>query len=93
MSSGGNQYLFLFAVYTAIIFCVLKIAEMRFVDGEVKPLRDLVREIIVVGGSALMASYGYSFTSKYFSEFINFITENKIVQMDSPEIFTDVPAF
>ena len=89
----NSQYIFLFAIYTSIIFCVVKVIEMRFIDGEMKPLRDLVREVIVVGGASLVGSYGYVFTSKYFGDFMNFITENKIVQMDAPQIFTDTPAF
>jgi hypothetical protein len=71
----------------------VKVLEMRFIDGEVKPLRDLVREVIIVGLSSLGASYGYIFTNKYFGDFMNFITENKIVQLEAPQIFTDVPAF
>lgn len=89
----SNNYLFLLAIYTSLIFCVFKVMEMKFIDGEMKPVRELVREIVVVGSSALLASYGYLYTSQYFGEFINFITENKIVQLDAPQIFTDNPSF
>jgi len=87
------SYLFLFTIYTVIVYCIFRVVEMRFIDGEMKPLRELVREMIVVGSASLLAAYGYVYTHQYFGEFIHFITENKIVQMDAPQIFTDTPAF
>lgn len=89
----NSQYLFLFTIYTSIVFCITKVIEMHFIDGEMKPLRDLVREIIIVGGASIIGSYGYVYTNQYFGDFMNFITENKIVQIDAPQIFTDTPAF
>jgi hypothetical protein len=87
------QNLFLFAIYTTVCFCLAKLLEMKYIDEEVKPLKYLVRDNIIVFTSALIASYGYLFTGSTFTNLMNFITENKIVEIQSPEIFTDKPAF
>lgn len=87
------QNLFLFAIYTTVLFCLFKFVEMKFIDEEIMPLKNLVRDNIVVFGSALLASYGYLYTGSMFSNFMNFITENKTVEIQTPEIFTDKPTF
>jgi hypothetical protein len=87
------QNLFLFAIYTTVFFCLAKLLEMKFIDEEIKPLKFLVRDTIVVFSAALIGSYGYLYTGSMFSNFMNFITESKIVEIQSPEIFTDKPAF
>ena len=87
------QNLFVFAIYTTVFFCVLKLLEMKFIDEEMQPLKNLIRDNVLVFGSALLASYGYLYTGSMFSNFMNFITENKIVEIQAPEIFTDKPAF
>jgi len=87
------QNLFLFAIYTTLLFCLSKLLEMKFIDEEIKPLKELVRDSIIVFSCALSASYGYLYTGSMFSNFMNYVTENKIMEIKSPEIFTDKPAF
>ena len=85
--------LFLFAIFTTILFVLAKIAEMKFIDKEWKPLRIIIRDAIIVFSSAFVASYGYSYMNGSFSDFLNIVTENKVLNTDSTQIFTDVPAF
>jgi hypothetical protein len=66
---------------------------MKYIDDEMKPLKYLVRDNIIVFSCALISSYGYLYTGSMFSNFINFITENKIAEIQAPEIFTDKPEF
>jgi hypothetical protein len=85
--------LFLFAVFTTILFVLAKIAEMKFIEKEWKPLRTIIRDAIIVFSSALLASYGYSYMNGSFSDFLNIVTENKILKSDATQIFTDIPTF
>ena len=85
--------LFLFAIFTTILFVLAKIAEMKFIDKEWKPLRIIIRDAIIVFSSAFVASYGYSYINGSFSDFLNIVTENKVLKTDATQIFTDVPTF
>jgi hypothetical protein len=85
--------LFLFAIYTTALFCLSKMLEMKFIDHEIKPLRELVRDCVIVFSCSLSASYGYLYTGSMFTGFMNYVTENKIVEMTNPEIFTNKPEF
>jgi hypothetical protein len=87
------ENLFLFAILTTILFVLAKIAEMKFIDKEWKPLRIIIRDAIIVFSSAFVASYGYSYINGSFSDFLNIVTENKVLKTDATQIFTDVPAF
>lgn len=75
------------------MFCLFKLLEMKFIDQEMQPLKNLIRDNILVFGSSLLASYGYLYTGSMFTNFMNYITENKIVEIHSPEIFTNKPEF
>ena len=85
--------LFLFAIFTTILFVLGKIVEMKFIDKEWKPLRIIIRDAILVFASALLASYGYSYMNGSFSDFLNIVTENKVLKTDTTQIFTDLPTF
>ena len=87
------ENLFLFAIFTTIFFVLAKIVEMKFIDKEWKPLRIIIRDAIIVFSSAMVASYGYSYMNGSFSDFLNIVTENKMLKTDATQIFTDEPAF
>ena len=77
----------------ALFYVFVKVIEMKFIDKEWKPLRIIIRDAIIVFSSAFVASYGYSYINGSFSDFLNIVTENKVLNTDSTQIFTDVPAF
>lgn len=87
------ENLFLFAIFTTIFFVLAKIVEMKFIDKQWKPLRIIIRDAIIVFSAALVASYGYSYMNGSFSDFLNIVTENKVLKTEATQIFTDVPTF
>jgi len=93
---GALEYmeqLFLFALFTTILFVILKLIEMKYLDKEIKPLKYIVRDAVIVFSSAF-ASAAFTFYIKgSFSDFLNVVTENKVIQPDTTQIFTDAPGF
>ena len=87
------ENLFLFAVFTTILFILIKLVEMKYLDKEMKPLKVIVRDAVIVFASAFIAAYGFFFMKGSFSDFLNIVTENKTLNMEATQIFTDVPAF
>ena len=86
------ENIFLFAIFTTILFVLLKIVEMKYLD-EIKPLKFIVRDAVLVFSSALAASYGFFYMKGSFSDFLNVVTENKSLKMEETQIFTDAPGF
>uniref|UniRef100_A0A6C0I0Z2 Uncharacterized protein n=1 Tax=viral metagenome TaxID=1070528 RepID=A0A6C0I0Z2_9ZZZZ len=87
------ENLFLFAIFTTIFFVLAKIVEMKYIDKTWKPLRVIIRDAIIIFSCSLLASYGYFYMNGTFSDFLNILTENKVLKTDATQIFTDVPSF
>ena len=85
--------IFVIAILTVALFCLAKIIEMKYLDQEVKPLKFLVRDSIIVFGSTLLSSYVFLYMNRSITDFFNVVTESKVLQTDTTQIFTGVPEF
>ena len=87
------ENLFLFAIFTTVLFVLIKLVEMKYLEKEMKPLKYIVRDAIIVFGSALSASYGFFYMKGSISDFFDVVTENKTINIETTQIFTDAPGF
>ena len=87
------EKLFVLALLITILFCITKFAEMRYLNQEMKPLKDLVRDALVVFVCAMTGGFGFFYLQDSMSDFFNVVTETKVLNSASTQIFTDVPAF
>ncbi len=83
------------AIVTTIIFCLLKFIEIRFIEKtkELKPLKHFVRDIVFVFVSSLFAGFLFFNANKQISEFVNTITDTKVISDGQAQVFTDAPGF
>lgn len=87
------ENIFLFAIFTTILFVLLKLAEMKYLEKEFKPLKYIVRDAVIVFSSSLSAAYGFFYMKGSIDDFFNIVTENKTLNMETTQIFTDTPGF
>jgi hypothetical protein len=87
------ENIFLFAIFTTSFFVVLKILEMNYLEKEMKPLKYMVRDAVIVFGSSLGAATATFYVRGSFADFLNVVTENKVLNTDATQIFTDAPGF
>ena len=85
--------LFLFAIFTTAIFILLKIIEMKYLEEEIKPLKYMVRDAVIVFASAIAAAVLRFYIKGSLIDFLNVVTENKIPNLDATQIFTGEPGF
>jgi hypothetical protein len=83
------------AFITTLIFCALKFIEIRFIDKnkDVKPLKMFVRDMVIVFASSLVAGFFFFNANKQISEFVNTITDTKVMPDGQAQVFTDAPGF
>ena len=83
------------SIVATVCFCIAKFIEMRFIDKEnkMKPLKFFVRDAIIVFISVVISVYIYDHLSGTIGELLNTVTETKILDTKSTEVFTDVPGF
>jgi hypothetical protein len=87
------ENLFLIAMITTVLFIGIKFIEMKYLEKEMKPLKELVRDGLVVFVSTIVASYGFVYSNSSINDFFNIITENKVMNTNTTQIFTDNPGF
>ena len=83
-------------VITTIItlsFCLSKYIEYKYFTDDVKPLKDIVRDCLLVLMCAISGSYVYFYFQTTIRDFFNVVTETKVLSGDSTQVFTDNPTF
>ena len=87
------EQLLLFAIFTTLLFVFIKLVEMKYLEEEIKPLKYIVRDAVIVFVSAFASACGVFYIKSSFTDFLNIVTENKVLQPDATLIFTDAPGF
>ncbi len=75
--------LFVHAGIISLLYLIIKFAEMRLVNKEMKPIKDIVREVLIVFISVILGMYG-------ISEFMPTATS---LTKEATKAFTDAPGF
>ena len=83
------------AIITTLIYCVFKFIEYKFIDKkkEMKPLKYFVRDMVIVFASSIIAGFFFFNSNKQISEFVNTITDAKVIPDGQAPVFTDAPGF
>lgn len=83
------------AIITTVLFFAIKFVEMRFINKkkELTPLKFLVRDLVIVFMSSLIAGFVFFSGNKQISEFFNTITDTKVISEGAAQVFTDAPGF
>ena len=87
------EQMFVVSVMITCLFCLTKFLERRYMSGDKKPLKDVVRDSIVVMVCSLTGAYIYFQYSEYIGDFFNIVTETKVLNPATTQVFTDVPTF
>lgn len=87
------EKVFIIAFIITTIFVVAKIVEMKFIDKEMKPMKDFIREVSFVSGSSFLGAFIYLNMDSSLMSFMNTMTNNKSFNMSSTQVFTDEPGF
>ena len=77
-----------------VIYSIAKFVEMKFIENDVKPLKIVVRDALIVGSSSFISLFFYFYLETYLFDFFNIITNTKTsISEKSINVFTDDPNF
>jgi hypothetical protein len=80
--------------FNALMFFLVKWVEMKYIDKEMKPMKYMVRDTIVVFMISCVSMYVYGTYFNLIQDFMSMMTSTKTVPtLVTPEIFTDNPGF
>ena len=81
------------AILVTFLFSIFKILEMKYIDQEWKPLKILVKDSIIIFISSFIGIFIYIQGHNSFSDFFSILTDSKINDLKSTEVFTGEPEF
>ena len=89
------EQVFIIAITTVVLFSVIKIIETKYLDknGDKKPLKLIVRDVIIVFASSMAAAFVYFTFQNSIRDFFNIVTETPTLNTATTQIFTDAPGF
>lgn len=87
------EKVFIISIVITCLFFLLKFLEMKFIDKELKPIKILIRDAIIVMTCSIISTFIYFNVDKNITEFFNVITNTKTVDTNTPQVFTDQPGF
>jgi hypothetical protein len=81
-------------IFISLLFFLAKFIEMKYINKEVKPLKFMIRDTLIVFVASVSSIFLYGRFQIPIQEFMNVVTNTKTTPMEiHPEIFTDNPGF
>jgi len=87
------EQVFVITTIITLSFCLSKYVEYKYFTDNVKPMKDIVRDCLLVLLSAVSGSYVYFYFQSTISDFFNVVTETKVLSNAATQVFTDNPTF
>ena len=87
------EKVFLFAITTTILFSLLKFAEMKWIENEIKPLKYFVRDAVIVFICSFSCALVLLKFDTNIDDFVSILTNVKTLNPDTTQIFTGAPDF
>ena len=84
----------LFAGCVTVLFVVLKILELKFIEKDIKNnLKYAMRDTIMVFSSSLVCGFVFLQYRGQLDDFFSVITNSKALSLNKTPVFTGVPDF
>ena len=83
----------LLAIAITILFGIMKFIEMKYIDKKLKPLRDVIRDLVMVFASSFVCSFGVINYQHKLDDFLSIITNQSIAPQSTTQVFTGNPDF
>jgi hypothetical protein len=79
-------------IITTVLYILVKIIEMKYVQKEMKPIKELIRDASIVATSVGISTFAVLSMNKSMNGFFNAMTEQNSLP-NVAAVFTDNPDF
>ena len=87
------EKLLIFALVITTVFSVFKILEMKYLEKDMKPLKFVIRDAVIVFVSSFATLSINSMFGGNMQDFMNVITDTKTLDAVNTQVFTGEPGF
>ena len=87
------EKVFIISIIITFLYCLIKFLEMKFIEKEMKPVKTIVRDAIIIMFCSIVSTYLYFNIDTNVVNFFNVLTNNTVVEPSITQVFTDQPGF
>jgi len=87
------EKLLMFALVITTVFSIFKILEMKYLEKDMKPLKFVIRDAVIVFISSFATLTVNSMFGGNVQDFMNVLTDTKTLDAASTQVFTGEPEF
>lgn len=87
------EKLLVFALVITTVFSIFKILEMKYLEKDMKPLKFVIRDAVIVFVSSFATLTVNSMFGGNVQDFMNVLTDTKTLDSASTQVFTGEPGF
>jgi len=88
------EKILIISIAITVIYSIAKFIEMKFIENDVKPLKIVLRDALIVASSSFVSLFFYFYLETYLFDFFNIITNTKTnIYEKTINVFTDDPNF
>lgn len=81
------------AILICVLFGILKFLEMKYLDKHLKPLKDVIRDLVMVFLSAFGTSFLFIYHQHKIDDFLSVLTNTSSIKAETTQVFTGMPDF
>jgi hypothetical protein len=83
----------LLSIVITVFFGIMKFVEMKYLENKLKPLRDMIRDLVMVFGASFVCAFGLINYQHKFDDFWSVITNQNVLPETTTQVFTGNPDF
>ncbi len=87
------EKLLIIASIITFMFSIMKVIEMKYVAKQWTPLKYVIRDAVMVFGSALLGLFVFFQINGTMTDLFNVVTDGKAVNLNTTQVFTVAPGF
>ena len=87
------EKIFIIAFLVVLVYVIIITLEMKYVDKEWKPLKEVVKTSIIVFISGVVAGFITFYSDTKVTDFLNIMTNTKVLDSATSQVFTGAPEF
>jgi hypothetical protein len=87
------EKMILLGILVTLFYVIFKMIEMKYIQKEAKPLKEIVRDAAYVFLSSIVAGFIIFQFNGSIGDFFNILTQTKTLDPAATQVFTDEPTF
>lgn len=87
------EKIIIFALSVTVLFSILKFVEMKYLEKEIKPLKYFVRDAFIVFSASFASGFVFLQYDHIINEFFAVVTDSKVLNQETTQVFTGEPGF